>query len=175
MIFAEYTSPPPREWRDILAFWSDVLGVLGFFLALFGVGVALFIERKIRQAKAEAEAKIEGMARLQFERESYEVRRWLELARESCRTKDWLRAGIQFDGAVGVLIRLVSTADFSEDIRDAAQSGIDNLRMLVESVRGRKKKDGPLADDKLSILDDTIRSTIRMEAWLANQRGGTGR
>ena len=172
MIFAEYVPPPPSEARDLLAWWSDVLGIAGFVLTIVGLWIALFIKREVSRAKREARTRIAGLLQSQRELELIETRRFLELSREACGSKRWVRAEVYFDAAEPMLTRLLSATPSTDDETKVLQIALDNIRLLNDAVRGRLVKNGPLSQTQMRHLGDTIHAMIRVEARLTAQRLG---
>lgn len=190
MLFAQQPFGMSAEERDWLAFWSDILGVVGFVLSLITIGIAVFVERKIAAAKVEAKraidaAKVEAKAAVETAladakrfivsvtrhhavRELSAARLSMELAREACRSKQWVRALGHLDAATAVLLSLINSQGIETAWRDSLREALDGGRAVGKVVRGRAPKGGPLTDEQLDTLDDTIQRIQAVEARFIN-------
>ncbi len=169
MIFGEV--PPPSESREMLAWWSDILGVLGFFVALAGFGVALIVRQQVRQARSEAAAAIEFFVWQSTLKDIVSARQAVLLARESCRGKQWLRAHGHFDIAIDFVTRLLGDpARRGQDWGDMTKT-LDNLRALAEIVQNRTTENN-LAADRFALIDEEIRKLTMLEVAFRHKSEG---
>lgn len=189
MLFAQQYLGIETGTRDVLAFWSDVLGVLGFFFAVGGAVIAWLVNRKMDRVKAEAKEAVDlakreaketvqnaldeakrfiGMvARSQIQRELGAATRMLELALEAVRSQQWVRAEGHLGGAVSLLIRLVSASRIEDAMLDSLRMALDNTRLLAGWMRGRTERSGNLSAERIAVFDDTISRVVAVEAWFA--------
>lgn len=189
MLFAQQYLGIEAGTRDVLAFWSDALGVVGFFFAVCGAVIAWLVNRKVDRVKAEAREAVDSakreakeavqsaldaakryigiVARSQIQRELGSATRMLELALEAVRSQQWVRAEGHLGGAVSLLIRLVSASRLEDAMLDSLRMALDNTRLLAGWMRGRTERSGNLSGERISLFDDTISRVVAVEAWFA--------
>ncbi len=160
VLFAEV--PPPSEAREMLAWWSDILGVFGFFVSVAGFGVALVVRQQVRKARKEAAEAIDLLLWQSTLKDIVSARQAVLLARESCRGKQWSRAHGHFDVAIDFVTRLLG-----DPMRRGRDWGdmprmLDNLRALAEIVQNRTTESN-LAADRLALIDEEIRKLTMLE------------
>lgn len=153
---------PPSEARDLLAWWSDLLGVIGFFVSLAGFAVALVVRQQVRQARREAANALELFLQQQTLRDILFARQAVLLAREACRGKQWAKAHGHFDVGIEFTTRLYLDIKIPEIERSELQAILDNLRHLSSAVFSRKSESN-LSSDRMEMLDSLIQKMTNLE------------
>ncbi len=168
MIFGEV--PPPSESRELLAWWSDILGVLGFFVSVAGFAVAVIVRQQVRQARKEAVNAIALYLRQQTLRDLTSLHQTVLLARDACRSKQWQRAHGYFDAAIEWMTRMVSDQQISVEERGELPAVLHQLRWLAGIVSNRKV-DKNLATDRHAALDRIIAKVVNLETSARQNQG----
>lgn len=160
MIFGD--APQPSEARELLAWWSDILGIVGFFVSVAGVAVALIVRQQVRQARREATGAIALFLWQSTLRDIGFARQAVLLAREACRGKQWMRAHGHFDIAIDFVTRLLGDSNHRQADWGDLPKTLDNLRALSEVV-GTRISESNLSGDRLALLDEEIRKLTLVE------------
>ena len=117
LIFAQ-TPALVSEWRDQLALWSDILGVLGFVISVVGLVFGMLINKQVNEAREEAKKSIELAANLRTRSEHAVLTQCLNLAREAARGKSWQRLLGHLDAAKALYMAARRSALNSSSIVD---------------------------------------------------------
>lgn len=164
MIFADHSPEHVPAWRESLALWSDILGVLAFLFSVLGFGVSLWINNRIKKAKNDARLLIEGIGKKLLQQELVDAKQNLVLAKEHCLTSAWTRAEIHLDIAIDRLTRQLQHLQPDDSERQKLWVGTDDVRVLRDEVRSQKReKQGSVSPQKLKLLDSLIRLVIECE------------
>ena len=166
MPFAE--SSQPGATRDLLALWSDVLGIVGFVFSAAGFAVTLMVNRRIREVKSQAKAAQKMAALGRFATDSGNAKHVLELAREACHTKSWDRAKGHFDIAIGQLIRLSAMRDFPGELRLSLNERVEEVRDCSKWMVNRLPGQVNLSVKRQVALDVLIEKMVELDSKIRN-------
>jgi hypothetical protein len=161
LMYAQAPAPTP-EWRDQLALWSDVLGVLGFVISVGGLLVGLWINKQVKQAREEAKISIQLAENLRSRSEHGLLTQCLHMAREAARGKSWQRLLGHLDSAHDWATKLVNR-DRIEKTEEAEYARlvewIDTLRPILQT----RKTESNLSQERLDLLDQMIMLSTTLE------------
>lgn len=166
MIFGEV--PPPSEARELLAWWSDILGVLGFFVSVAGFAVAVIVRRQVREVKEQARKSQRLIALGQFAADAIHAKQSLELGREACLAKKWDRAKTHFDIAIGLLVRLSAMSNFPEELRPQLVERAVEIRDCSKWMVNRTTQQANLSAGRQAILDRLIERLVELDSKIRN-------
>jgi len=162
LIAAEDPASTPA-WRDQLALWSDILGVVGFLISIAGLAVGLWVNKQVREARDEAKRVVMQAEIRRLQSELAMLCQSLYLAREAGRGKVWMRMLGHIDVATDWATRLVNRERISASEQQELALLVDNLSELGR-VLLKRKTESHLSQDRLDLLDQTIRLATGLDA-----------
>lgn len=166
MTFGE--APQPSEAREMLAWWSDLLGVFGFFVSVAGFAVALVVRKQVREVKEQARKSHRLVALGQFAADVVHSKQSLELGREACFARKWDRAKTHFDIAIGLLVRLSAMSDFPADLKPHLLERAEDVRVCSKWMVNRTTQQGNLSAGRQMSLDRVIEKLVELDSNIRN-------
>lgn len=172
-------------FADADGFWKapnvfDVIGLVGLVIGFVSIWLAVrYAERDITKRIAEAEERASRAARDEVRRVAHAVLqtgiadaiRLLELTREACRGKRWLRASelceVAGDQLARVLVQPAATGDTQAELQSVSVVLLDCLTRLRHQP---KQGTGELPEEVLRGLDEAILSLHRVEGRMTGIR-----